>query len=677
MEVFFLKMLRLLNNSKRSQKAIWILASVVVVAGMVVFYAPMRGTPLVSNSGKELPLGDKDLVAKVDKEIITAQDYMSGLTNMMQMYKQFMNQGGKEMDLNQVKSMGLDKNLLQSLIRKKIVELEIKRLNLEASDEEVKARIREQFTVEGKWIGYDKYQRYIERSGQTVSQFEQSLREQIADEKLRSLITSAIQISPQEVQEQFNRENTTFNVVYSVVDSSKLTDKVTVDDAELKTYFDKHKAEFHIEKTQRKAEYIYVSQEAVSKTLQVTDEELKKDYDPEKFVSEVRVQQILLKALAEKDKPEVQKKAAELITRAKGASGAKAEDFGTLARGNSQDTATKDKDGDLGFIKKDSLKPGSYLQRAFAMQPNEISDLVTEGNNFYILKVTERKNKTFEEAKESLLASARNRLAYKKASELADDVVKQLAEKKDIKAVVADIAQKQGLTPEQTLKQTPLFAAGDNVPDIGSNPSFEEAVANLKAVGDVGVKTGVRGGFAIAKLLELKEPHDATLEEVKDKVVEKYKKDKVKDVAAEQAKSLLAAANNTTDGLKAAIEKAGLKAETRDDFRDGQSLENFNDISKVLPIALKLKVGEISKDPIFGNDKYLVFGITKRTDPDTNKYNTESGAVKEKLLEERRSMTYDAYLDSIKKKMKSEGKIIVKKDIIDKLFQEMAAPPAQ
>ena len=79
----------------------------------------------------------------------------------------------------------------------------------------------------------------------------------------------------------------------------------------------------------------------------------------------------------------------------------------------------------------------------------------------------------------------------------------------------------------------------------------------------------------------------------------------------------------------------------------------------------------------FGNDKYLVFGITKRTDPDTNKYNTESGAVKEKLLEERRSMTYDAYLDSIKKKMKSEGKIIVKKDIIDKLFQEMAAPPAQ
>lgn len=651
------------------------MASIVVVAGMVVFYAPMGKMPMIAADGRPLPVSETDLIAKVDKEEITARDYMNGLDTMMQMYKQFMSQGGKEMDLNQVKSMGLDKNLLQSLIRKKIIDLEVKRLNLEASDAEVKARIREQFTVDGKWVGYDKYQRYIERSGQTVGQFEQSLREQIADEKLRSLITSAIQISPQEVQEQFNRENTAFSLVYSVVDSSKLTDKITATDAELQAYFDAHKSEFRIEKTQRKAEYIFISQDAVSKNLQVTDEELKKDYDPEKFVSEVRVQQILLKVLAEKDKPEVQKKVAELITRAKGDGGAKAEDFGTLARGNSQDTATKDKDGDLGFIKKDTLKTGSYLQRAFTMQVGEISDAVVDGNNIYILKVTERKNKTFEEAKESLLASARNRLSYKKASELADDAVKQLGEKKDIKAVAADIAQKQGSKPEDTLKQTPLFAPGDDVPNIGSNPSFEEAVSNLKAVGDVGVKTGIRGGFAVPKLLELKEPHDATLEEVKDKVAEKYKKDKVKDVAAEQAKSLLAGANNTTEGLKAAIEKAGLKAETRDDFRDGQSLENFNDISKVIPVALKLKDGEVIKEPIFGNDKYLVFGVTKRTDPDINKYNKESSTVKERLLEERRTMVYDAYLDSIKNKMKAAGKITVKKDVIDKLFQEMSAPP--
>lgn len=664
-------MLKTLNKSKRSQKAIWIVASAIVTLGMVVFYAPMQQQNALTADGRPMSLKDSDLVAKIDKEEVTVQDYMFGLTNMMQMYQQFMKQSGKDMDLNQVRSMGLDKTLLQNLIRKQIIALEVKRLGLETTDAEVRTRIREQFTVDGKWVGYEKYQRYIERSGQTVGQFEESLREQVADEKLRSFITSAVQVSPQEVQEQFNKENTSFNLLYTVLETTNLNDKVTYTDADLKSYFDTNKADFRIDKAQRKVEYIYINQDAIGKTLEISDEELKKDYDPEKFVSEVKIQQIVLKVLTEADKETVQKKAIEIVGRAKGSGGAQAEDFAALARGNSQD-AGKDKEI---VIKKDTVKPGSYLQRVFTMKVGEISDPLADGNNYCIIKVLDRKNKTFEEAKESLVASARNRLSYKKASDLADEIVKQLTEKKDIKAVATETAQKQGLKVEETLKQTPFFAAGDDVPEIGNNPSFEEATNNLKAVGDVGVKVGVRGGFAIAKLLEIKEPHDAVFEEVKDKVVEKYKASKVKDLAAVQAKSILAEANNTADGLKVAIEKAGLKVATRDDFKDGQSLENFNDISRVAPMALATKAGEVAKEPIFNNGKYLLFAVTKRNDPSNQKYNEQANAIEERLLEERRSMTYEAYLENIKKKMKADGKITVYKEIVEKIFQEMAAPP--
>lgn len=664
-------MLRLLNKSKRSQKVIWIVASVMVVLGMVVFYAPMRRA--ISVEGREMPVGDADSIAEVDRQEITARDYISGLQGMIQMYQQFMSQSGKQMDFNQAKSMGLDKNVLQSLIRKKIIALEVKRLNLQPTDAEVRNRIKEQFTVNGAWIGYDKFQRYVERTGMTVTQFEDALRDQIADEKLRSLITSSIQVSPQEVQEQFNKENTSFNVVYAVLESSKMTDKVTVNDDDVKKYFEAHKADFRITKSQHKVDYIFISQDAVSKNLQITDEELKKDYSPEKFVSEVKIQQIMLKALAEKDKDTVLEKANQLVARARGANGAQAEDFGALARGNTQDTVTKDKDGDLGFVKKDTLKPGSYLQRAFSMKVGEISDPIADGNNIYILKVNEIKNKSFEEAKESLLAANRNKSSYKKASDLADDVVKQLIDKKDIKAVAAEVAKKQGLKEEETLKQTPLFYEGDDVPGIGSNPSFEEAVANLKNIGDVGVKVGIRGGFAVPKLIEIKEPHDASLEEVKAKVVEKYKQDKVKDLAAEQAKSILAAANGTPDGLKAAAEKAGLKVETRDELKDGQSLENFLDQNKITPALMKLKEGELVKEPIFSNDKYLLLGAKKRNEPDTKKYTEQAKAIEERLLEERRSMIYDAYLDNAKKKLKNDKKITVHKDVIEKILKELGS----
>ena len=132
-----------------------------------------------------------------------------------------------------------------------------------------------------------------------------------------------------------------------------------------------------------------------------------------------------------------------------------------------------------------------------------------------------------------------------------------------------------------------------------------------------------------------------------------------------------------TKAVKAAIEKAGLKVATRDDFKDGQSLENFNDISRVTPMALVTKAGEVAKEPIFNNGKYLLFAVTKRNDPSNQKYNEQANAVEERLLEERRSMTYEAYIENIKKKMKTDGKITVYKEVVEKIFQEMAAPPVQ
>lgn len=667
-------MLRFLNQRKKSQKVIWIIASSFIILGMVVFYAPSRNL-LRQDRSQLSDLDESILVARVNKQDITAKEYTQGLNNMMRAYQNFFAQQGggrQEVSYSSLKNMGVDKTLLKSLIRKKIISLEVARLNLQPTDEELKSYILQQFRgTDGRWVGNEKYQRFIERSGQTVLEFENGLREQISEEKLRSFVTGTIEVSPQEVQDQFNKENTNFDLNYVVLDPSKLTDKVVTNDADLKTYFDAHKKDFHIDKTQRQVEYIFISQDSVSKSLQLSDEELKKDYDPEKFVSEIRVSQIMIKALTEQEVPNAQKKAEELVTRARGSNGIQPEDFAALARGNSQDPTTKDKDGDLGYVKKDTIKPGSYLQRALSMKLNDISEPVREGNNFYILKLTDRKNKTFEEAKEGLVASARNRSAYKKAVELAEDAYKQLVtDKKDINAVAADIAQKQGLKVDETLRRPPFFADGDDIPEIGSNPSFEETTSGLKKPGDVGAKVGVRGGFAIPRLIATKEPHDPEFEEVKANVATKYKLEKSKDLAAERAKAIIAAANGTPEGLKTAAEKEGFKVDTREKFADGISLDNFGVLAQVMTTALGLKQGQITKEPLYGNTKYLVFGVTKRTDPDQTKYNEQAKAIEQRLLEERRRMIFDSYLDGIKKQLKTDGKITVYNQAIEQIFAQ-------
>ena len=50
---------------------------------------------------------------------------------------------------------------------------------------------------------------------------------------------------------------------------------------------------------------------------------------------------------------------------------------------------------------------------------------------------------------------------------------------------------------------------------------------------------------------------------------------------------------------------------------------------------------------------------------------------RQRLLDERRQLTYDAYIDGIKKKLKQEGQITVYKDTINDIFAKSERAPQQ
>lgn len=656
-------MLRFLNERKRSQKLIWVFISVIVVFGMVMFYAPTRGIPGTSSN-----VSEDELIAKVGDKEITALEYTKSLDLLMRAYQGFLSKDDSGMTYASLKTMGLDKTALNNLIKRKIIAMEVERLGLETTDRELQNHIREQFTVDGKWVGFDKYKKFVERSGQSLEEYEQSLRESLAEEKLRSFVTGSVSILKKEIQEQFNRENTSFNLVYTVAEPAEFLDKIKPTEEELRAFFEQRKEDFKSDKKQRKIDYVYVSQEQVSKTMTISDEELRKDFDPEKHIAGIRVSQIVIKYLVDKDEPTAREKANELVSRARGTLTGKPEDFAALARGYSQDTTTKDKGGDLGFIKREDIKPGSYLMNALNLKEGEISDPIHEGKAYYILKLVERRTKTFEEAKEALLASARNRLSYKRASEIADEAAKLLREKKDIKAVAAIIAEKIGSKPEETYKQTPFFAEGDDVPDIGSNPSFEEATAKLKP-GDVGEKVGIRGGFAIPMLADTREPGlIPSFDEAKTKVEQKYKQEKAREICKQKVQAAIAAAAGKADALKASAEKEGLKTYTKDDYKVGSYLDSAGSGTQLEAAIMQLKEGTATDKPVVVSDRYIAIAAVKRTEPDMTKFNEQSRSIEERLAFDRREMTFNAYIDGIKKKLKESGKLVVYKETLDKIF---------
>src|SRR5262249_2048160 len=181
--------------------------------------------------------------------------------------------------------------VLDGLIRQKLILYLAEGMNLGASDSEVEAHLRQMFNP---WPGAAGYRMRLQQAGMNPVRFEDEIRSSIAQEHLRSFITAAVSVDPKEVEDDYRRNNTSYVVRWVDVNPETLRDKVQVNDSDLRAYFDSHKSDFKITTEQRHARYIFVDQTKAGEAIQVTDEELKQDFNPESFIKQVRVSEIVL-----------------------------------------------------------------------------------------------------------------------------------------------------------------------------------------------------------------------------------------------------------------------------------------------------------------------------------------------------------------------------------------------
>lgn len=76
-------------------------------------------------------------------------------------------------------------------------------------------------------------------------------------------------------------------------------------------------------------------------------------------------------------------------------------DFSKLAKEYSIDTATASKGGDLGEFKRSDMV-SEFSEAAFSIKLNTISDVIKTDYGYHIIKVTERTQKTFKQAKDEV-----------------------------------------------------------------------------------------------------------------------------------------------------------------------------------------------------------------------------------------------------------------------------------
>ena len=660
-------MLKQLGRLERTRNIVIVGFAVIMAVSLIVFYAPGRNTMNVD------PFKDTSVIAKVGSESITVQD----LAQLREGYRQML---GGQMSLAQ---LGGNKRFLDGLIRDRVISQEAARLGLAASDAEVAEKIRKQFTdSSGQFIGLEKYKESVSARYGDLEKFERGIRDSIAQEKLRAFVTASVNISDDEVEEAYKRDKTTFDVAYVVVELPKVAEKIQVSDDELRGYFEQHKEEYRITQPQKKIKYLFVEQEKAGSKLAISDKDLREEYDrtpAERKEAGVKVQQIILKVARKDLDPQVEQKAKDLINKLRDPSGKVSEQaFSEAARGNSEDPATARNGGFLARpFKRNPNKPDALYDRAVDMQPGEISDIpIRYAGNWYILRRGDSVSKTFEEAKPELLVSLRNRRGYAEAAKVADRAQARLKELKDPQKVAQEIAPSANMTPAQMVRETPYIKPGDDVPDIGRNQQFEDAIAGLNNSNDVGERTGIKGGFAIPMLVDKKEPRIPEFDEVKNQIAQKLKDQRANEQIESKAKELATSTSGPGD-LKGAGERAGFEVGTDAGYKLGATLGKAGTSPALDEAIYALKSGEITRNPVKVGDSWVIVGVNKRDEADLAEFASQRDQLTQSLLSERQSQVFEDYIAAVQERMRSDGKIRIYNDVMARLVEDepVAAPP--
>ncbi|MGH9901457.1 MAG: SurA N-terminal domain-containing protein, partial [Pyrinomonadaceae bacterium] len=260
-------MLKQLSRLERTRSLVIIIFAVLMGLSLVFFYAPNR-------SANATPATSTETLAAVNGEEITVSDFTLRKDNLLRNMQQF----GGQISLAQ---MGLDdRRLLDGLIRDRIVSQEAARLGLAPSDAEVADAIRKRFSdASGKFVGMERYRSAVVDQYGDIARFEQQMRDTVAAQKLRAYITAGVSVSDKEVQEDYQRQNTTFDIVYVPVVADKLAKSINPSDEELQKYYNEHKEEFRISEPQKRVRYLFIDQAKVGEKLRISDEELRNAFN--------------------------------------------------------------------------------------------------------------------------------------------------------------------------------------------------------------------------------------------------------------------------------------------------------------------------------------------------------------------------------------------------------------
>lgn len=318
--------------------------------------------------------------------------------------------------------------------------------------------------------------------------------------------------------------------------------KVMLTDADVEAFYKANQALFKVPES-ADLEYLVLDMDSVKKSVSVNEAELKSYY--EQNVSrlsgkeERRASHILISAptsAAAEKRQAAKEKAAALLQQLRKAP----ESFADLARKNSEDAGSAKLGGDLDFFGRGAMvKP--FEDAVFAMKKGEISEVVESELGYHIIRLVEvkaPKPKSYEELRADIEADMRNQQAQKRYAEVAETFTNSVFEQPDSLAGVADKLKLEIKTAKGVVREPQPGSAG-----LLGNSKLLEAVFAPDSVASKRNTEAVEVGANVLVSARITQYHAARvmeLAEVKDRVRQRLIAERAAELARKDGEAKLA-----------------------------------------------------------------------------------------------------------------------------------------
>lgn len=472
--------------------------------------------------------GPSTVILTVNGEPITIQEFQRKYEQLEQQVRaQY-----PDLDAAGLKAMQLKQQLIQNLILENLITQEAKRVGIVVTPVELRKLI-ESFPAfhneEGKFDP-DAYVRMIKAQRNTPGNFEAELRNNMLMNKLRTDVTAGAFVPEAEVRDLFRYEGERRILEYVFYPLEDYTSKVTVDDAQIKDYYEANQASFTVP-PQADVEYLLIGAEALAAAQNISDAAVSEYYEKNaaQFATPemVRARHILIlsdaKASAE-EQAKAKAKIEEIAQRIKAG-----EDFGTVAKEVSEDPGSAPQGGELGWFAHGQMVP-EFDKASFALNPGELSEPVKTQFGWHLIQLEEKKaagQKPLDEVKDQI----RTRLAQDEASGKVQEALEQVQ-----LAVIGGKSLKEAGEPLKLAPQeTGLVNTTELTEKMGIKPENLPALLAAKPGTVLDTPFVTKTGYVIAKVNESKPQTVKPLDAVKDDIKARLQQDKARTLAFEAA----------------------------------------------------------------------------------------------------------------------------------------------